>query len=139
MPPTFGGPVKLDTSTDPQVGYRPPGPLDAAAALDPYDGRFTERNAAHLLRRAGFGGTPTEITALAALGMTGAVDSLIHPSGPDADFPALPDRIAAASPPSAPNTGGSTGCCAPAGRSSKKWRCSGTDILPPASARCPPS
>ncbi len=93
MPPTFGGPVKLDTSTDPQVGYRPPGPLDAAAALDPYDGRFTERNAAHLLRRAGFGGTPTEITALAALGMTGAVDSLIHPSGPDADFPALPDQI----------------------------------------------
>lgn len=38
---------------------------------------FTERQAAHLLRRAGFGGSPAEIKALAERGREGAVDSLL--------------------------------------------------------------
>ena len=80
---------KLDTSTDPQVGFRPPGALDPAP-LAPYAGRFTPRNAAHLLRRAGFGGTAADVARLASLGMSGAVDSLLHPTAPDADFPLYP-------------------------------------------------
>jgi len=83
--------MKLDTSTDPQVGFRPPGPLEAATALDRYDGDFTRRHAAHLLRRAGFGGTPSEIDALAALGASAAVDSVLHPSGDEVAFAAYPD------------------------------------------------
>jgi uncharacterized protein (DUF1800 family) len=37
------------------------------------------RDVAHLLRRAGFGGSVTEIDALAALGYEGAVDALVAP------------------------------------------------------------
>src|SRR5262252_4909861 len=37
--------------------------------------------AAHLLRRAGFGGTPAEIDALAALGLEEAVSSLVDYDG----------------------------------------------------------
>ena len=36
------------------------------------------RNAAHLLRRAGFGGTPEEINRLIGLGQEGSVDSLLN-------------------------------------------------------------
>ena len=86
--------MKLDTSTDPQVGYRPPGALDVATALDRYDGPFTRRDAAHLLRRAGFGGTAAEIDASAALGTAGAVDALLHPARPDAAFADYPDATA---------------------------------------------
>ncbi|GAC1299465.1 MAG: hypothetical protein NVSMB19_03710 [Vulcanimicrobiaceae bacterium] len=86
--------MKLDTSTDPHVGYRPPGTLDLATALTPYDGPFSRRNAAHLLRRASFGGTPAQIDAAAAGGMHAAVAALVHPQGPDvglSDFPATDD------------------------------------------------
>ncbi|MBD5656233.1 MAG: DUF1800 domain-containing protein [Candidatus Eremiobacteraeota bacterium] len=83
--------MKLDTSTDPQVGYRPPGPLDVASALRRYDGAFSRRHAAHLLRRAGFGGTAPEIDALAALDSERAVDSLLHPTQSDAAFSEYPD------------------------------------------------
>jgi len=83
---------KLDTSTDPQTGFRPPGTLDAATALQPYAGRFGPRHAAHLLRRAGFGGADADVARLTALGMAGAVDSLLHPRVADADFPVYPDR-----------------------------------------------
>ena len=38
---------------------RPRGQLDVATALAPYRGPLDDRRAAHLLRRAGFGGTPT--------------------------------------------------------------------------------
>ncbi len=82
-------PPKIDTSTDPQVGFRPPGALDAAP-LAPYAGRFSTRHAAHLLRRAGFGGSVADVARLASLGMAGAVDSLLHPTAPDADFPLYP-------------------------------------------------
>jgi uncharacterized protein (DUF1800 family) len=83
--------MKLDTSTDPQVGFRPPGPLDAATALARYDGSFTRRHAAHLLRRAGFGGRPEEVGSLQRLGAMGAVDALLHPAGDDAAFVDYPD------------------------------------------------
>jgi uncharacterized protein (DUF1800 family) len=77
---------KIDTSTDPQVGYRPPGTLDSATALQPYSGRFGPRHAAHLLRRGGFGGSPDDVSRFAGLGMNGAVDALLHPGGPEAEF-----------------------------------------------------
>jgi len=81
---------KIDTSTDPQVGFRPPGALEPGA-FEPYAGRFTARHAAHLLRRAGFGGSEADVARLAALGAAGAVDSLLHPTAPDADLPAYPE------------------------------------------------
>jgi len=84
-------PPKIDTSTDPQVGFRPPGPLDPSTALQPYAGRFGPRHAAHLLRRGGFGGSEADVAHVASLGMAGAVDSLLHPTVPDADFPDYPD------------------------------------------------
>jgi len=81
----------IDTSTDPQVGYRPPGALQPATALARYDGAFGRRQAAHLLRRAGFGATPAQIDAAAAHGTLGAVDALLHPAGPDVAFADYPD------------------------------------------------
>jgi uncharacterized protein (DUF1800 family) len=85
-------PPKLDTSTDPQVGFRPPGALDPAP-LAPYAGRFSNRHAAHLLRRAGFGGSAADVARVASLGPSGAVDSLLHPISPEADFPLYPDPV----------------------------------------------
>ena len=83
--------MKLDTSTDPQVGYRPPGTLDLASALERYGGSFTKRHAAHLLRRAAFGGATTEIDTAMSFGMNGAVDALLHPERPDLAFADFPD------------------------------------------------
>lgn len=57
---------------------RPAGHLDAAAALAPYRGAWNERLAAHLLRRAGFGGTPQEVAQAAKAGMDAAVDALVR-------------------------------------------------------------
>jgi uncharacterized protein (DUF1800 family) len=82
--------IKLDTSTDPQVGFRPPGDLDAANALRPYDGPFGPRQAAHLARRAGFGATQDELSGLQKAGMQAAVDSYLHPQIADLDFPGYP-------------------------------------------------
>jgi uncharacterized protein (DUF1800 family) len=66
---------------------RPSGVLDARGALAPYRGPWNDRIAAHLLRRAGFGGTPNEIAACAARGNArDAVEALIH----FADTSALP-------------------------------------------------
>jgi uncharacterized protein (DUF1800 family) len=85
---------QTDTSTDPQVGYRPLGALDIASALDRYAGPFTKRDAAHLLRRAGFGGTPDQIEALAQRDAMAAVDTLLHPTVAEADFTDYPDPVA---------------------------------------------
>jgi uncharacterized protein (DUF1800 family) len=82
--------AKLDTSTDPQVGYRPPGTLDAGAALAPYTGHFGPRQAAHLLRRAGFGGTPADIAAFVSLDAQRAVDAVFHANDPDGAFTDYP-------------------------------------------------
>jgi uncharacterized protein (DUF1800 family) len=85
--------AKLDTSTDPQVGYRPAGTLDAGTALAAYDGHFGPRQAAHLLRRAGFGGTPADIAAFAQLDAQRAVDALFHATDPDGTFVDYPPEL----------------------------------------------
>jgi uncharacterized protein (DUF1800 family) len=85
---------KLDTSTDPQVGFRPTGRLDVSSALAPYRGPFNQRHAAHILRRAGFGGTNADVAAFAQLDAQRAVDALLHPSGPDVTFPDYPPELA---------------------------------------------
>ena len=69
--------------------FRPPGPLPASP-LAPYAGPWNARLAAHLLRRAGFGGSPSDIQTAAGQTMNAAVDALIHfpatdslPEGPE--------------------------------------------------------
>ncbi len=58
--------------------HRPQGHLDAGSALDAFPGPLTERTAAHLLRRAGFDGTPDVVRRYATMPVRGAVDSLVH-------------------------------------------------------------
>jgi hypothetical protein len=63
------------------------GSLAALAAVPANDGKddlspladseWNRAHAAHLLERAGFGGTPQQIQALAAMGVTGAVRHLV--------------------------------------------------------------
>ncbi|MEO6834552.1 MAG: DUF1800 domain-containing protein [Candidatus Tumulicola sp.] len=57
---------------------RPQGRLVATTALAAFPGPLTQRSAAHLLRRAGFGGTPEEVRRFAAMPVRDAVDSLVH-------------------------------------------------------------
>jgi hypothetical protein len=87
----------MSTSVDQLTGtgaeFRPAGTLlDPNVALAPYQGPWSPRLAAHLLRRAGFGGSPQEIATLSSAGMHGAVDALLHfspdslPSAPDGDI-----------------------------------------------------
>ncbi len=53
-------------------------PAMAESPLDPIpESQWTIEAAAHLLRRAGFGGTPSEIQALHARGLRGAIDHLV--------------------------------------------------------------
>jgi len=72
--------------------YRPAGDLDISTALLEYRGSWDSRYAAHLLRRAGFGGSPQEITAAASAGMQAAVSKLMHfgsdssPQAPQGDI-----------------------------------------------------
>jgi uncharacterized protein (DUF1800 family) len=68
----------LTTAVDVAGMQRPSGTLDVAIALAPYEGPWNERLAAHLLRRAGFGGTQDEIARYARMGVGDAVESLIH-------------------------------------------------------------
>jgi uncharacterized protein (DUF1800 family) len=69
--------------------YRPAGALDLATALAPYSGPWNDRLAAHLLRRAGFGGSPADVARVAGGSMHAAVDALVRfdasalPPGPD--------------------------------------------------------
>jgi uncharacterized protein (DUF1800 family) len=56
---------------------RPAGRLDPSNALSPHGGRLGGRAAAHLLRRAGFGGTPADVGRVAQLTATQAVASLL--------------------------------------------------------------
>lgn len=56
---------------------RPRGRVDSSTALQPHRETLGERGAAHLLRRAGFGGTPVEVRRYAALSAREAVTSLI--------------------------------------------------------------
>lgn len=59
--------------------FRPDGSVDASSALLPYRGPWSPRLAAHLLRRAGFGGSPAVIAAAANVGMNATVDRLLDP------------------------------------------------------------
>jgi uncharacterized protein (DUF1800 family) len=86
------------------VQYRPAGTLSASTALLPYRGPWTPRLAAHLLRRAGFGGSPADVARFAALTPDRAVDALIHypkdsgvsgrPDDLGDDYDALQRRVA---------------------------------------------
>lgn len=60
------------------ASYRPPGRLDVAWALRPYDGPWGLRQAAHLYRRAGFGGSPDDVARATAAGMHAAVDGFVN-------------------------------------------------------------
>lgn len=57
---------------------RPAGRLDPASALEPYPGPLSERSAAHLLRRAGFGGSPEDVRRYAGMPVNAAVESLVR-------------------------------------------------------------
>ena len=57
---------------------RPAGVLEAQSVLAPYAGTLDARLAAHLLRRAGFGGTPDEIARLTGASAGDAVESLVR-------------------------------------------------------------
>jgi hypothetical protein len=74
--------------SDMQSEYRPAGSVDLSTALSPYAGPWNPRLAAHLLRRAGFGGSPSDIASAADAGMESTVAALLHP-GPDT-LPSLP-------------------------------------------------
>src|SRR5664279_259419 len=56
--------------------FRPPGALPAAP-LATYGGPWNARLAAHLLRRAGFGGSPADVARLAQGSMREAVTALV--------------------------------------------------------------
>jgi uncharacterized protein (DUF1800 family) len=58
--------------------YRPEGRLDLATALEPYRGSWGVRQAAHLYRRAGFGGSPDDVARAAGTGVAAAVDGFVH-------------------------------------------------------------
>jgi len=74
--------------------YRPAGSLSISTALFPYAGSWNVRLAAHLLRRAGFGGSPADVARVGSLSMHEAVDELVHFPSPDTlpANPALPDE-----------------------------------------------
>jgi len=55
--------------------------------LQKADDQWTLFEAAHLLNRAGFGGSPDDVRAFHSLGRFKAVDSLISPTEPDDAFP----------------------------------------------------
>lgn len=57
---------------------RPQGLLDLATALLPYDGKLDARLAAHLLRRAGFGGSPDDIRRYSGMRAADAVETLVR-------------------------------------------------------------
>jgi uncharacterized protein (DUF1800 family) len=71
--------------------FRPAGSLDVSSALQPYSGPWNRRLAAHLLRRAGFGGSPADVERFAALSPGAAVEALIRfPDSPaQSGLPAL--------------------------------------------------
>lgn len=78
--------------------FRPHGHLDLATALAPYAQPLGERAAAHLLRRAGFGGTPDEVRRYSAMSAPEAVASLTR----------FPSRASIAPPAETNESGGAT-------------------------------
>lgn len=90
IPFALGATALLLCALAPLTQAQSPGtPEDALAPL-PAE-QFTREYAAHLLRRAGFGGTPAEIDALFQRGLVGAVDFLV-------DYENVPDELPAFEP-----------------------------------------
>jgi Protein of unknown function (DUF1800) len=69
--------MAVQTQIDTGGILRPAGSLDATP-LAPYRGALDTRRAAHLLRRAGFGGSQADIERYAAMPLDAAVESLIR-------------------------------------------------------------
>jgi len=82
----------MNAQTQQPAEYRPAGDIDITTALLEYGGPWNSREAAHLLRRAGFGGSPQEIATVASAGMHAAVSKLMHfgagslPQAPQGDI-----------------------------------------------------
>jgi uncharacterized protein (DUF1800 family) len=76
---------------------RPQGRPDLSTALQPYRGALGERAAAHLLRRAGFGGTPDDVRRYGGMYAGAAVASLL--ALPSADSIAPPQELENVAPP----------------------------------------
>ncbi len=70
--------MAAQTHTDFGGLTRPKGLPDFATALQPYRGQLDERLAAHLLRRAGFGGSPDDVRRYATMSVNDAVESLVR-------------------------------------------------------------
>jgi hypothetical protein len=64
-------------TSSPSSPYRPAGALPPDP-LGRYTGPWNVRLASHLLRRAGFGGSPSDLARFAALSMPAAVDALVR-------------------------------------------------------------
>jgi uncharacterized protein (DUF1800 family) len=71
--------------------FRPPGALPPAP-LAPYTGPWNARLAAHLLRRAGFGGSPAEIVRFATGTINANVDEMLRFPATDALPPPATDE-----------------------------------------------
>jgi uncharacterized protein (DUF1800 family) len=69
--------MSVQTQVDIGGILRPQGRL-AATPLAPYRGALDERSAAHLLRRAGFGGSESEVKRYSGMSVDAAVESLVR-------------------------------------------------------------
>ncbi len=82
----------MSADTQQPAEYRPAGAIDLSTALADYRGPWDQRQAAHLLRRAGFGGSPQEIATATSAGMEATVAKLTRfapdpsPLGPAGDI-----------------------------------------------------
>jgi len=83
--------VAVPTTTP--ASYRPTGSLDAAAALRPYAGPWNRRLAAHLLRRAGFGGSPADVDRFTSLSAANAALALVRFDDAPAETPLLQPQL----------------------------------------------
>ncbi|MEO8617634.1 MAG: DUF1800 domain-containing protein, partial [Luteolibacter sp.] len=77
----------LALKTQPHAKLPPLAGVPSFAMLPKAESSWTIFEAAHLLNRAGFGGSPDEIKIFHALGREKAVDSLISPTEPMDAFP----------------------------------------------------
>ena len=80
------------TPIPPAASYRPAGRLVLSTALEPYAGPWGIRQAAHLYRRAGFGGSPEDVARATSAGLHAAVDGFVHFPGAGA-LPAQPQLV----------------------------------------------
>ncbi len=70
--------MAAQTTNDVGGLFRPQGRLDAAVALAPSNRTLDAREAAHLLRRAGFGGTPEEIARYTGMQAAAAAQAMVR-------------------------------------------------------------